>query len=69
LGTSWNDYKRELLEETALATAQLELLSIATANGEYNNQGESHQFHQIGIIYKVSNINLMYVLKKSWQRK
>lgn len=51
--------KRELLEETALAAAQLELLSIATAIGEYNDHGESYQFHHIGIIYKVSSITLM----------
>ncbi len=51
--------KRELLEETALAAAKLELLSIATTIGEYNNHGELYQFHHIGIIYKVSNITLM----------
>ena len=51
--------KRELLEETALAAAQLELLSIATTIGEYNNHGELYQFHHIGIIYKVSRITLI----------
>lgn len=51
--------KRELLEETALAAAQLELLSIATAICEYNDQGELYQFHHIGIIYKVLRITLL----------
>ncbi|MBA2369950.1 MAG: NUDIX domain-containing protein [Candidatus Protochlamydia sp.] len=51
--------KRELLEETALDVAELELLSIATTNGEYYNQGKLYQFHHIGIIYKVSNFTLM----------
>ena len=51
--------KRELLEETALAAAQLELLSIATTIGKYDNHGERYQFHHIGIIYKVSNLILM----------
>lgn len=51
--------KRELLEETALAAVQLDLLSIATTIGEYNNHGELYQFHHIGIIYKVVSINLM----------
>jgi ADP-ribose pyrophosphatase YjhB (NUDIX family) len=51
--------KRELLEETALAAVQLDLLSIATTIGEYNNHGELYQFHHIGIIYKVSSITLM----------
>jgi len=51
--------KRELLEETALAAAQLELLSVATTVGEFNKHGELYQFHHIGIIYKVSSITLM----------
>jgi mutator protein MutT len=51
--------KRELLEETALAGAHLELLSIATTNVDYENHGEQYQFHHIGIIYKVSNLSLI----------
>ncbi len=51
--------ERELLEETALATAQLELLSIATTIGEYTNHGELYQYHHIGIIYKVLSITAM----------
>lgn len=51
--------KRELLEETALAASQLELLSIATTTGEYYNQSHLYQFHHIGIIYKVSSITLV----------
>jgi 8-oxo-dGTP diphosphatase len=46
--------KRELMEETALAGDQLELLSIATSTGQYEeNDNEYYQFHHIGIIYKV----------------
>jgi mutator protein MutT len=51
--------KRELLEETALAVAHLELLSVATTTGEYQNQGEAYEFHHIGIIYKISSTVLM----------
>jgi ADP-ribose pyrophosphatase YjhB (NUDIX family) len=51
--------KRELLEETALASSQLELLSIATSIGHYENNGEPYDFHHIGIIYKVSGTTLM----------
>lgn len=51
--------KRELLEEAALAVDQLELLSIATTKGEYNNHDELYQFHHIGIIYKVSSMTLI----------
>jgi ADP-ribose pyrophosphatase YjhB (NUDIX family) len=45
--------KRELLEETGLQAGQLELLMIATSNGEYDNDHERYQFHHIGIIYRV----------------
>ncbi len=45
--------KRELLEESTLETSQLEFLSIATATGTYDIKGESLEFHQVGIIYKV----------------
>lgn len=50
--------KRELLEETALAAAQAELLSIATSIGEFELHGEVCQFHHIGIIYKVPVFDL-----------
>lgn len=51
--------KRELLEETALAAVQLELLSVATTFGEYNHDGELYQFHHIGIIYKILSTTLI----------
>lgn len=51
--------KRELLEETAMTAAQLELLSIATSMGEYDNNGIGYRFHQIGIIYKVLNLKVI----------
>lgn len=47
-------FKRELTEETALKADQLELLSIATHNGEYKNNAAPYSFHHIGIIYKVT---------------
>lgn len=51
--------KRELLEEAAMAAARLELLSIATSIGKYDNNGVWYQFHHIGIIYKVSNLKVI----------
>lgn len=51
--------KRELLEETALASSQLKLLTIATSNGNYENNGEPYDFHHIGIIYKVAETTLV----------
>lgn len=51
--------KRELLEEAAMAAARLELLSIATSIGEYDNNGVWYQFHHIGIIYKASNLKVI----------
>jgi 8-oxo-dGTP diphosphatase len=51
--------KRELLEETALSAGQLELLSISTNHGEYNDKNERYHFHHIGIIYKVASVTTM----------
>lgn len=46
--------KREFLEEVALQVGDLELLSIATAKGNYvKPTGEPYKFHHIGIIYFV----------------
>ena len=47
--------KRELLEEIAMEATQFELFSVATALSEYEKNGESYQFHHIGIIYRVFN--------------
>lgn len=47
--------KRELIEETALVGAELELLCVATNFGEVDYHGERVEFHHIGIIYKVRN--------------
>ncbi len=50
--------ERELLEETALAAEQIELLTVATAFAEYEKANTRYQFHHIGIIYKVSGLTL-----------
>jgi mutator protein MutT len=47
--------KRELLEESALSIAQLELSNIATAVGRYENQNVSYEFHHVGIIYNITS--------------
>lgn len=48
---------RELLEETAMAAAQLDLQSVATFVGQYDDNGNRYQFHHVGIIYKVSGLS------------
>jgi mutator protein MutT len=45
--------KRELMEEASIAVSRLELLNIATATGEYLENGCPYGFHQVGLIYRV----------------
>jgi 8-oxo-dGTP diphosphatase len=47
--------KRELLEETALSPGLLNILTTATFNGEYDQKGEKHKFHHVGIIFRVGD--------------
>lgn len=51
--------QRELLEETALAASNFELLSTSTSLCEYIKNGENLLLHHIGIIYKVSTLTLI----------
>ena len=46
--------KRELLEEVGLEAGQLEFLRHSTACGEYRGADGIYGFHQVGLIYKVS---------------
>ncbi|KIC77044.1 ADP-ribose pyrophosphatase [Neochlamydia sp. TUME1] len=45
--------KRELLEESSIAISKVEFLSIATSTGNYDNNGVSYGFHQVGLLYKI----------------
>lgn len=47
--------RRELLEEAVLEAGKLEFLNIATSTGEYDNNGERYGFHQVGLIYNVTD--------------
>lgn len=51
--------QREIKEETALAADALELLTVITNCGEYFNNGETYQFHHIGIVYRVNAIEVL----------
>lgn len=46
--------KRELLEEAALKAHHVDFFNITTSTGEYNNNGERYGFHQVGMIYNVT---------------
>ncbi len=49
--------KRELLEETALSTNSIELLTAVSSLVEYEDLGKSYIFHHVGILYKVLEAN------------
>jgi ADP-ribose pyrophosphatase YjhB (NUDIX family) len=47
--------RRELLDEAALEAGEVEFSNIATSTGEYDNNGERYGFHQVGLIYDVTD--------------
>jgi len=51
--------KREFLEEAALEIHKFEFFHLATSNREFEKNGESCQFHHVGMIYKVTEAVLV----------
>jgi ADP-ribose pyrophosphatase YjhB (NUDIX family) len=56
--TPENALRRELLEEVAMLTNRVELLTIASFTGTMVGNDEIYEYHHIGIIYKVSNTTI-----------
>lgn len=50
--------RREFLEEVTLKVGQVELITVVTSKGRYNENGCLYDFHHIGIIYKVLDSTL-----------
>ena len=49
--------KRELLEESSLTVIRLEFFTIATATGEFYENSQPYDFHQVGLIYRILDWN------------